>query len=151
MKRILYGIHILALWAFKIGTWGLFCFVMSPIIYFFWKRNREEVTRDLANEVFRSALRAQAERIEAWKESIWSFRNDFEGIIKRTGKGRVKFERGELIMPPEGELLDPHEGGWIFWVSSEMREEVIRTATEMFRHRVRHYTRGTLSTLIPSK
>jgi hypothetical protein len=144
------SISVYIRWFWGAAIWGLFCLVAGPIIYIAWRQDREGLTKTMANKVYLTALRAHREKIEEFKEHVSGLQEklDVIGLELRN----IELVGGpELIMPPEGEILNTFEGSWIFWFSDEMKEEILKTATDMFRHRVRHYSKGNLSTLIPQK
>ena len=153
LVNIVYILRVLRIHAryyFRMILWALSCTVLGPIVYLAWRSDREKFTQFFANSVYQLALRVYGDTIEDWKKSV----DELHEKLDVVGLELRSFERiggSELIMPPEGELLNPQEGAWIFWVSEEMKGEILEAATVMFRHRVRHYSRGTLTSLFPSE
>lgn len=124
-------------------SWGLFCLWCGPLTWLIWKIDPDETVALLARIIAESHLSSRKEDIQKWTADI------HEVLDSYAGREGIKVGPGHLVSPPEGELLDVGNGMWIFWCSQKMGDQVIQRATEMVRHRIKHYSLGTLSQLVP--
>ena len=127
-------------------SWRFFCLWFGPILWLYWKAVPDQAVDNVATMIATTALKAKSEIIEQATQILTSLRTN--GI---EGRPDFKVGPGHVIMPPEGELLELQGGTRLFWCSSTMGDQIVARATEIVRHRAKHYSLGNLTTLLPKE
>jgi len=121
--------------------WGFICLWLGPLLWLMWKIDAGQTSELLTELLTDSYLEGREEQIEKMLRSVLDFQE------KMRAYPGVSLRGGHLIIPPEGDLIDLYEGGWVFWACPLLRDEVVRAATYRVRHRIKHYTLGTIPKL----
>ena len=123
----------LVLWAFLIG----------PGLWVIWLLEPESLEKSMSMTLANAMLSGAEGRVDRWRDAM---KAADEGSRARG----VVVLSSHIIMPPEGSLLEP---SWVLvlplWCAPTLRRRVVERATARFRHRVKHYSLGTISKLVP--
>jgi hypothetical protein len=110
-----------------------------------WKLMPEYAERTFSSVLANSMLGEHQERLDQYRVQI-------EKVRASCQERGIQLVGGHVIIPPEGELLQPHWGRLlVFWCSPTLRRKILEEATRIFRHRAKHYTLGTITRLVPEE
>ena len=128
-------------------AWVFFAIPIGVLVWVMWKWDSDETEDFFTRLVVNSYLKGVQDRVVKWTLEIKMSRILVESINSQTDL-KLEFKEGYLIMPPEGEEIDPKSGALLFWCAPDLKRRVLREATRIARHRIKHFSTGALNKLL---